>query len=164
MARTRTNSITRSARSVRACSGRLLTGSRSALAAATYVAHHADGRLDALVVAGDLPELVVTERVIERAGRLVARAQLEPDDEGSRGERGLLEPPHQRPRDAAAAVGRIDGEQVEMRDILAIAHDREARDHRRLTCGEHDALCVPHVPADARCSPRRLEAGLDVRL
>ena len=65
--------------------------------------------------------------------------------------------------DAPAAVSGIDREQVEVGDILSITHDRKACDHRRQARGEHDAVCVPHVPADARGSPRRPEARLDVR-
>ena len=101
------------------------------------------------------------ERLVELARRPVQRAQLEADDEGARGERALLEPGHQAPRDAAAAVEGIDGQQVQVRGVIGVAHDGEAGDGAVVARSQHHALGMLHVPADALGAPRRPQARFD---
>src|SRR6185437_12130990 len=100
-----------------------------------------------------LAELTVAEQTIEGACRSVAFAQLETDDEGTRGECGFLEPLQQSAGHAAPAMGGRDSEQVEVRDIVPVAHDRKAHSRGSEPRREHHAVGIAHVPADARRSP-----------
>src|ERR1700736_6514189 len=134
--------------------------SRRRLAAGAHVAHHAKGGLDALVVAGNLSELAVTARAVEGARRLVPGAQLQPDDEGAGGEGGLLEPLQQESGNAATAVCGSDGEEIQVRHVVGVAHDGEAGEREPGARGKHDAVRMTYVAADARRAPRRREAAL----
>ena len=62
--------------------------------------------------------------------------------------------------DAAAAVRGSDGEEIQVRDVVGVAHDGEAGERKPGARGEHDAVGMTHVPADARRAPRRRKAAL----
>src|ERR1700724_1191894 len=110
MARIRTNSTSSSSLRLRP--------ERRPLRCVTNVALHADGRLDALVVAGNPRQLPVTEPRVEGACTLVFRPQFQSDDEGASRERGLFQPPDEAPADATAAMHGIDRQQIQVRLLL----------------------------------------------
>jgi len=62
---------------------------------------------------------------------------------------------------AVAAVLAGDGEQVEVRRVVAVTHDGEAGEGEATARGEHHAVGMAYVPAYARGGPRRRQPVLD---
>ena len=134
------------------------------VATRAHIAGHANGILDALVVAANASQLAIAETCIKYPGRFIGGPQLEADDEGAGREGGLFEPHHDFARDTTAPVRGVHSEEIQVGDIIAITHDRKAGRRAAATSSQHDTFRVAHVPGDAGSGPGGSQSRFNVLL
>ncbi len=128
---------------------------------ASQLATHADGRLAAFVIAGDASELPVPEPLIERLPRAVPHPHLQKDRGDPGDESRLLEPLHEPASDASSLVVLIDTEKIQVRVVIAVAHDSKARDPIPGTSNDHDRIRTSNTGGDPSGRPGPSQPHLD---
>jgi hypothetical protein len=118
---------------------------------ARQISAHAERCLNTLVVAGKVSERVIAHTLIEELCSFVPGAHFQVDVEYARYEGAFLEPLEELATDTFASIRRSHGEQVQVRVIVAVAHDRKPGDFRAAACDEH----VDIGSANTRCDSRR---------
>ncbi len=126
--------------------------------AARQVAAHAKCRLAPLVVPGHPAEHAVAEPLVERAGVAPRFADFEEDVRDAGFERRLLDPLDEPTAEPAPTPLVRDAEQVEMRLVVAVSHDREA-DEARIGPGPGRAFIERALDFPGRDGGRPRPAG-----
>ena len=121
---------------------------------ARQVSAHAKRCLDTLVVAGELNEGAIAHALIKEPGPLVFLAHFQGDAEYARDDGAFFEPLEQLPSDARPSIRRSHGEKIQVRVIVAVAHDRETGNVPANTRDDH----VDIRRANTRCYSHRRPA------
>ena len=127
---------------------------------------HPERGLAPAVVSGQPQDRAVAELAVELEGRIVARADLEPDLADPRRARRRLQPLQEVAGDAAPAVEGMHREQAQVGVLVLEAHDREAGDLRspsaRRFGHQHPRVPVADRLLDAAGAPGPAQSVFDV--
>jgi hypothetical protein len=100
------------------------------------ISGHPERGLNTLVVAGKLSERAIAQTLVEELGSLVPGPHFQGDPEYACDDGAFLEPLEKLAPDACPSIPRNHREKVQVRVVIAVAHDRKpgnpivnARDH-----------------------------------
>jgi len=127
---------------------------------AGQISAHPKRCLYALIVTGKLKERAIAHALIKKLCSFVSRAHFQGDLENARDDGALLEPLEKLASDACSSIGRGHSQKVQMRVIVAVAHDRKPGDVF-LNAGDDN---VNIRGANTRCYPLRCPAPLETVL
>jgi hypothetical protein len=82
-------------------------------------------------------ERAITHALIEELGSLVLSAHFQGDLEYARYDTAFLEPLKKLASDACSSIGRSHGEKVQVRVVVAVAHDRKPGHFLANACDQH---------------------------
>src|SRR5215510_220951 len=82
----------------------------------------------ALIVAGELKERAIAHALIKKLCSFVLRAHFQGDAEYACDDGAFLEPLKKLASDPCSSVGRSHSQKVQMRVVVAVAHDRKTSD------------------------------------
>src|SRR5262245_4510706 len=95
---------------------------------ATQISAHPKRCFYALIVTGQLKERAITHALIKKLCSFVSRAHFQGDAEYARDDGAFFEPLEKLASDACSSVGRSHSQKVQMRVVVAVAHDRKTSD------------------------------------
>ena len=124
------------------------------------ISAHPKRRLYALIVTGELKERAITHALIKKLCSFVSRADFQGDAEYARDDGAFLEPLKKLASHTRSSVGRSHRQKVQMRIVVAIAHDRKTSDVFVNAGDEY----IDIRGANARCYSLRRPAPLETVL
>src|SRR5215475_2501617 len=95
---------------------------------AGQISAHPKRGLYALIVTGKLKERAIAHALIKKLCSFVSRAHFQGDAEYARDDGAFLEPLKKLAAHACSSIGRSHRQKVQMRVIVAVAHDRKTGD------------------------------------
>jgi hypothetical protein len=95
---------------------------------AGQISAHPKRCLYALIVTGKLKERAIAHALIKKLCSFVCRADFQGDAEYARDDGAFLEPLEKLASDACSSIGRSHSKKVQMRVVVAVAHDRKTSD------------------------------------
>src|SRR5262245_7100250 len=95
---------------------------------AGQISAHPKRGLYALIVTGKLKERAIAHALIKKLCSFVSRAHFQGDAEYPRDDGAFLEPLEKLASHACSSVGRSHSQKVQMRVVVAVAHDRKTSD------------------------------------
>jgi hypothetical protein len=104
-----------------------------------------------LVIAGKVSDGPIAHTLIEELRSFVPGAHFQGNAEYARYHRAFLEPTKKLACDTSASVRRSHGEEVQVRVVVSVAHDRKPRDAIANACNEY----VDIGGVNAGCYPLR---------
>jgi len=122
---------------------------------------HPERGLGSLIITGNEIQPVITHPLIELLGRTVAFSNLQGDAKNSRHRGTLLEPLQKLLSNAEAPVWWRDGEQVQMRVVVAVTHDGKADNPSLKPRNENVDIGRANTGFDALRRPLPLQSVLD---
>jgi hypothetical protein len=122
---------------------------------------HPERGLGSLIITRNEIQPVITHPLIELLGRTVAFSNLQGDAKNSRHRGTLLEPLQKLLSNAEVPVWWRDGEQVQMRVVLAVTHDGKADNSVSSRATRTLTLAAQMLAFDARRRPLPLQSVLD---
>src|ERR1044071_8790773 len=125
---------------------------------AAKIATHAQGCFDTLIVTGKLKQSAITHALVETLCALVARAHFQRDVKRAADPRAFFEPFEKSTADTETAVAWRHREQIQMRVVVAIAHDREASDALTDAREQHVGVGRADARGDASWRPAPVQS------
>ena len=127
---------------------------------AGQISAHPKRRLYALIVTGELKKRAITHALIKKLCSFVSRADFQGDAEYARDDGAFLEPLKKLASHTRSSVGRSHRQKVQMRVVVAVAHDRKTSDVFVNAGDEY----IDISGANTRCYPLRRPAPLETVL
>lgn len=118
---------------------------------AREISAHAESCLHTLVVAGKVYQRAIAHALVKELGSFVFRAHFQGDGEYARDDSALFEPLKKLASDTQSTVSRRHSEKVQVRVVIAVAHDRKAGNVTAHAGDEH----VHIGSANTSCYPYR---------
>src|SRR5262245_43641670 len=127
---------------------------------AGQISAHPKRCFDALIVTGKLKERAITHALIKKLCSFVSRAHFQGDTEYARDDGAFLEPLKKLASHACSSVGRSHSQKVQVRVVVAVAHDRKTSDVFLNAGDEYVNIGGPN----ARCYSSRCPTPLETVL
>ena len=117
---------------------------------AREISAHAQRRLNTLVVAGKVNQRAIAHALVKELGPFVPRAHFQSDGEYARDDGTFFEPLKKLASNTQSTISRRHGEKVQVRVVIAVAHDRKAGNvtvhagDEHVDIGSANTSCYPH--------------------
>src|SRR4029453_14824031 len=114
------------------------------------ISAHAESCLHTLVVAGKVHQRAIAHALVKELGSFVLRAHFQGDGEYAPEHNLFFEPLKKLSSDTQSTISRRHSEKVEVRVVIAVAHDRKAGNvtvhagDEHVDIGSANASCYPH--------------------
>src|SRR6266850_2269737 len=141
---------------------------------AREISAHAESCLHTLVVAGKVYQRAIAHAFVKELGSFVPRAHFQGNGEYARDDGTFFEPLKKLASNTQATISRRHSEKVQVRVVIAVAHDRKAGNVTVHACDEYvdigsaNTSCYSHrcpTPAETVLNqvPRQIGKGWRVR-